>query len=335
MSVEIAGAVRDLGVAVIGESGLIIDPADRVPEAGISACGASWASMPGAVIRTARPKQWLKNTLVLAAPASAGVLTNGRSLGRALVAFCLFSVVASGTYFLNDALDVHKDRVHPTKRFRPIAAGLIPPRVALLAGVALMGTAVAGGVVVAWKLGVVLALYIGLQFAYSLYLKHEPVYDLAAVASGFLLRAVAGAVAVGVSVSEWYLIVATFGSLLMVTGKRLGEYGELGEDRGSHRQSLAAYSPSFLRCVLAVASSGAIIGYCLWALSLSAQHGHHHSAFWCQVSIIPMFLALLKYAYLVESGAGAKPEELFLSDRSLQVLGAVWLAAFAAGVYAR
>jgi len=283
-------------------------------------------------LSTARPKQWSKNVLVLAAPAAAGVLTDGRSLIRALLAVAMFCLVSSGTYFLNDSLDADSDRVHPTKRFRPVAAGVIRVHVAMVIGFALMGAALAGGSLLAWKLGLVLAFYIATQFAYSFYLKHQPVYDLTAVASGFVLRAIAGAVAVRVPISEWFLIVATFGSLLMVTGKRLGEYGELGQNRGAHRTSLEAYSPSFLRSVLAVAAAGAIIGYCLWALSLTGQ-GHHHSAFWCQVSIAPMFIALLKYAYLVERGEGSKPEELVLADRSLQVLGVAWLGAFAAGIY--
>lgn len=288
----------------------------------------------GGVVRTARPRQWLKNVLVLAAPAAAGVLTRPTSLGRALVAMALFCAMSSGTYFLNDALDVESDRAHPTKRLRPIAAGVMGVRPAIAIGVVLMAAALAGGSLLWWKLGVVLALYVAVQFSYSLYLKHQPVYDLVAVSSGFVLRAVAGAVAVGVPISGWFLIVATFGSLLMVTGKRLGEIGELGDKRGVHRLSLEAYTASFLRCVLALAAAGAIIGYGLWALSLPAQRGHHHSMFWCQISIVPMFIALLKYAYLVEGGAGSKPEELVLADRSLQLLGVLWLAAFAAGVYA-
>ena len=286
------------------------------------------------VIRTARPKQWSKNVLVLAAPASAGVLTSQNSLARALVAFGTFCLVASGTYFLNDALDTESDRSHPTKRYRPVAAGVISVPAAMAIGISLMGAALAGGGLLSWKLGLVLAIYVGVQFAYSYYLKHQPVYDLASVASGFVLRAIAGAVAVRVPISEWFLIVATFGSLLMVTGKRLGEYRELGEERGSHRSSLEAYSPSFLRCVLAVAAAGAIIGYCIWALSLSHPGTRHYSTFWCQISIAPIFVALLKYAYLVERGEGAKPEDLVMGNRSLQVLGVVWLATFSAGIYA-
>jgi decaprenyl-phosphate phosphoribosyltransferase len=284
-------------------------------------------------VRTARPKQWIKNVLVLAAPAAAGVLTRTSSLPRALLAVLAFCVVSSGTYFLNDAIDVKADRAHPTKRFRPIAAGIVGVRTAYATGIALMAGAISFGGLINWRLALVLAIYVAVQFAYSFWLKHLPVYDLVAVAAGFLLRAIAGAVAVHVPVSEWFLVVASFGSLLMVTGKRLGEHQELGDGRASHRRSLQAYSPSFLRMVLALSTGGAIIGYALWALSLPSQAGHTHSAIWCEVSIIPLFIALLEYAYLVEGGAGSKPEELVLKDRSLQLLGLVWVVTFALGVY--
>lgn len=293
----------------------------------------SLANLLSGVLRTARPKQWIKNVLVLAAPGAAGVLTNTSVLGHALFAMVAFCVVSSGTYFLNDAIDVQADRAHPTKRYRPIAAGIVGVRTAFVIGSALMAAAVTAGFLLTWRLGLVLTIYVAVQFAYSFYLKHLPVYDMAAVAAGFLLRAVAGGVAVHVSISEWFLMVATFGSLLMVTGKRLGEHAELGETRGSHRTSLDLYTPSFLRIVLAISAAGAIVGYCLWALSLGAMAGHPHGTVWFEISIIPLFVALLKYAFLVEGGAGAKPEDLVLGDRSLQLLGLTWMAAFALGIY--
>jgi decaprenyl-phosphate phosphoribosyltransferase len=291
-------------------------------------------SVPAGLVRTARPKQWVKNVLVFAAPGAAGVLTHAGDLGRTFAALGLFCVVASGTYFLNDSLDAAADRVHPTKRNRPIAAGVIPVPAGLAIGVVLLVAGIASGVAVTWKLSVVLAIYVGVQFAYSLYLKHQPVYDLVCVAAGFVLRAIAGGVAAGVPVSEWFLIVATFGSLLMVTGKRLAEQIELGEDGGAHRPILDAYTPTFLRTVLAISAGGAIVGYCLWAFSLTTALDHHADPLWYQLSIVPMLVALLRYTFLVEKGHGAKPEDLVLSDLSLLALGAVWAALFALGIYA-
>ncbi len=288
----------------------------------------------GGLWRTARPRQWLKNVLVLAAPGAAGVLTVGHDLARVVIATVLFCVVSSGTYFLNDSVDAEADRLHASKRHRPIAAGVVSGRTGYTVAVVLLAVGGGLGAVLSWRLGVVFALYVAVQLAYSFRLKHMAVYDLGCVAAGFVLRAIAGAVAVPVPVSEWFLIVATFGSLMMVVGKRVAEQAELGAGAGSHRATLALYSPAFLRTVLAVAATGAIVGYVLWAFALQTALEHHHDPIWYQLSIVPMLLALLRYTYLVEAGHGAKPEDLVLSDKSLVVLGLVWAGLFATGVYA-
>jgi decaprenyl-phosphate phosphoribosyltransferase len=286
------------------------------------------------LVRTARIRQWPKNVLVFAAPGAAGVLTHGTALLRTFVAFAAFCVVCSGTYFINDAADAEADRNHPTKRFRPVAAGVVSQPQAVVVGSVLMAVGIGGGAALAWRLGLVLAIYVAVQFSYTFYLKHQPIFDLVTVAAGFVLRAIAGAVAVPVPVSEWFLIVATFGSLLMVTGKRLAEHAELGHDRGSHRATLDEYSSGFLRTVLAISAGGAIVGYCLWAFSLQTALTHHRDPIWYQLSIVPMLIALLRYTFLVERGRGAKPEELVFADRPLQVLGVIWTVLFALGVYA-
>jgi decaprenyl-phosphate phosphoribosyltransferase len=286
------------------------------------------------LVRTARIRQWPKNVLVFAAPGAAGVLTHGTALLRTLVAFAAFCVVSSGTYFMNDAVDADADRNHPTKRFRPVAAGVVSEPQAMVVGAVLMAVGIGGGAVLSWRLGLVLAIYVAVQFSYSFYLKHQPIFDLVTVAAGFVLRAIAGAVAVPVPVSEWFLIVATFGSLLMVTGKRLAEHAELGQDGGAHRPTLDIYSAGFLRTVLAISAGGAIVGYCLWAFSLQTALTHHRDPIWYQLSIVPMLIALLRYTFLVEGGRGAKPEELVFADRPLQVLGVIWTVLFTLGVYA-
>jgi len=285
------------------------------------------------LVRTARVKQWSKNVLVFAAPGAAGVLTHSHSLLRSLGAFAAFCAVSAGTYFINDALDAEADRRHPTKQERPVAAGTVTRPLAMMTGAALMAGGIAAGAALSWRLALVVAVYVVAQFSYSLYLKHQPVLDLVTVAAGFVLRAIAGAVTVPVRVSEWFLIVATFGSLLMVTGKRVAEHAELGETRGTHRATLDAYTSTFLRTVLAISAGGAIVGYCLWAFSLQTALTHHHDPIWYQLSIVPMMIALLRYTFLVEGGQGAKPEELLFADRPLQALGVVWATLFTLGVY--
>jgi decaprenyl-phosphate phosphoribosyltransferase len=291
------------------------------------------AAVVAALVRTARPKQWTKNVLVFAAPAAAGVLTHGHILGLAVAAFALFACVSSATYFFNDAIDVEADRAHPLKRDRPMAAGVLPVRIGLVIAAALATAGLAASAAVTLRLTLVLGIYAAVQVAYTVRLKHQPVYDLACVAVGFLLRAIAGGVAVGVPVSALFLMVATFGSLLMVTGKRVAEQQDLGADAGAHRPTLGHYSPAFLRIVLAVAAGGAMLTYSQWALGLRTAHDHHADPVWFQLSIVPVVLALLRYTFLVEGGRGAKPEDLALSDPSLVVLGGVWAGLFSLGVY--
>ena len=294
------------------------------------------ATPPGstiaALIRTARPKQWLKNVLVFAAPGAAGVLDDGSQLGRTAVAFVALCLAASGTYFLNDALDAEADREHPTKQNRPVAAGQLSVRLAIGIAVVLILAALAiSAPINDGLLAAVVGGYIVNTVSYSLWLKHEPVVDLGAVAAGFVLRAIAGGVAADVKISDWFLIVAAGGSLFMVTGKRHAEQIELGDAGGAHRATLEEYSTSFLSFVRAVAASITVTAYILWAFENAAKTGDET---WFRLSIVPFVLAILRYAHLIEQGRGGAPEELVLADRVLQVLGLLWIAAFAIGVHA-
>ena len=293
----------------------MIEPEPRVP----------------AFLRLARPKQWLKNVLVVAAPAAAGVLFEGTPAFRTAIAFVCFCLAASGTYYVNDAIDVEADRLHPSKRTRPVAAGEVSVNTAIVVGAGLAVASVLLAFAARWQLALVIGGYLALTFAYTLWLKHEPVLDLAAVASGFVLRAIAGGIAVGVSISPWFLIVAGAGSLFMVTGKRSAELRSLGTDATTHRRSLAGYSESFLGYVRAVASSVAILAYCLWAFEKSAAVG---TPGWFQLSIIPFALGILRYGLLLDQDEGdGAPEELVLSDRVLLVIGALWVVCFAVAVH--
>jgi decaprenyl-phosphate phosphoribosyltransferase len=178
-------------------------------------------SRPWGVVRALRPRQWVKNVLVVAAPLAAGEIFAPRVLGPTAVAFVLFCVAASGVYLVNDSIDVEEDRRHPRKRFRPIAAGLVPRPLAVgLAVVLFAGAMTAAALLTRPALAAVLASYVVVQLAYCTFLKNQPVIDLAVVASGFLLRGIAGGVAAGLAFSQWFLLVAAFGSLFMVAGKR-------------------------------------------------------------------------------------------------------------------
>ncbi|HEU5484316.1 MAG TPA: decaprenyl-phosphate phosphoribosyltransferase, partial [Microlunatus sp.] len=181
------------------------------------------ASRLPAPVRAMRPRQWVKNLLVVLAPLAAGRLFEPAVLGGVALAFVAFCLVSSAVYLLNDIRDVDEDRLHPRKRFRPIAAGElgVPVATALAAVLGVGGLTL--GFWVDRGLGITLAVYVVIQVLYSTVLKHLPVIDLAVVSSGFLLRAIAGGVAVGVPLSQWFLLVASFGSLFMVAGKRYSE----------------------------------------------------------------------------------------------------------------
>jgi len=297
-----------------------------------SAAAAPAMGLAAGLIRTARPRQWIKNLLVFAAPGAAGVLTHGTALGRSLIAFAIFCLAASGTYFMNDALDREVDRLHPDKRHRPVAAGVVGPRTAavaaalLLAGSIGLGAALLGG-----EFALAVGVYAGINLAYSVWLKREPILDLAAVASGFLIRAIAGGLAVGVPLSNWFLIVASFGSLFMVAGKRQADHRELELGGIGHRGALGAYSQQFLRFIRGTSAGIAITAYCFWAFEKASLAPRGHVYF--ELTIVPFVLAILRYALLLEGGAGGAPEDVVLRDRTILLLGAVWAALFAAGVY--
>lgn len=288
------------------------------------------ASLAAGLIRTARPKQWIKNVLVAAAPGAAGILNQPSVIVDTVVAFVAFSLAASGTYFLNDALDVEADRRHEKKRFRPIAAGTVPVGLAKVVGVALLAAGIAVAFLDNWHLALVIGTYVVFTTTYSLWFKHVAVIDLGMVAAGFVLRLIAGAVAVDVKISVWFIVVGSFGSLFMIAGKRHAEHMELGLDRGSHRATLEDYSVEYLGYVRSVASGVAMVAYCLWAFGVDV---HHDGIVWFEISIVPFVLAFLRYALLVERGAGGAPEDVVISDRPLQVLAAIWVVLLGIGLY--
>jgi decaprenyl-phosphate phosphoribosyltransferase len=282
------------------------------------------------LVRTARPRQWLKNVLVLAAPFGAGRLSDGPVLLSALVAFVAFCLAASAIYLINDAKDVEADRAHPTKRNRPIAAGIVPVPLALATGGVLLLAGLGVGLTQNWRLLVVIAVYEAVQLGYCFGLKHEPVIDLCIVASGFLLRAIAGGVAAGVPMSQWFLLATAFGSLFMVSGKRYAEI-RLYETTGAEiRASLRKYSSSYLRFVWATSVAIVITMYGLWAFDL---HQLSRSE-WSVVSIVPFVVALLRYAVDVDGGKAGEPEEIVLHDRVLQILGVCWVLTLVLAFYA-
>lgn len=286
-----------------------------------------------AYLRLARPKQWLKNVLVFAAPGAAAALDEPTDMGLALLAFVAMCLAASGTYYWNDSLDVEVDRAHPTKSRRPIAAGEVGVVAGRIVGSALLLAALGLAALTGrWQTVAIVGTYIAVTLSYSAIWKHIAVIDLVAISSGFVLRAAAGAVAVDVPMSSWFVLVTTFGALFIVTGKRFAEVRELGDGAHEIRSTLGEYSEAYLRFVLAVTCGGALVSYCVWAFERRDEMGADFP--WYELSIVPVMTAFLRYALMLDQGHGAAPEEVFVGDRVLQLLGVVWIAIFAVAVYA-
>ncbi len=288
--------------------------------------------MINALLRTARPKQWLKNVLVFAAPGAAGVLDQPRELLLTVITFVAFCAAASGIYFWNDIFDVESDRRHPTKRNRPIAAGDLSIGAARVAGVILPLAALGLSALTGrWQTVAVVGTYIALTVTYSVWLKRVAVVDMVTVAAGFVLRAAAGAVAVDVPMSRWFVLCIMFGSMFIVVGKRYAELRNVGDEAGT-RATLETYTIGYLQMVLAVSLGGALISYCVWAFETSALSAADLP--WYELSIVPMMTALFRYLLVLERGEGGAPEDVFTSDRVIQFLGLCWVIIYGVAVYA-
>jgi decaprenyl-phosphate phosphoribosyltransferase len=287
------------------------------------------------LFRALRPRQWTKNVLVFVAPAAAGAFHHRHTILEALAAFGIFCAAASSIYLLNDTVDADSDRLHPVKRHRPIASGALPVPLALSVGVVLgIGAIVAAWALAGWKLALVIALYAVINAAYSAYFKRVPVIELAFVASGFVLRALAGGIATHVPISTWFLAVTSFGALFVVTGKRASELKALGDGSEDHRQVLGEYTTSFLQSALVLTAAVTVTAYCLWAFgSEGLARSIRHDTIWIQLSVVPVTLGILHVLRLLDRGEGGAPEDLVFRDHILQVLGVSWVALFAAGVY--
>ncbi|GGW84242.1 decaprenyl-phosphate phosphoribosyltransferase [Streptomyces malachitofuscus] len=286
----------------------------------------------GGLLRTARPKQWVKNVLVIAAPAAAGELFSTRALARLALVFVLFTACAAAVYLVNDARDAEADRAHPTKCRRPVAAGQVPVPVAYAAGIVL---GVLAPVVAARlcppEVAALLTAYLGMQLAYCLSLKHVLVVDLVVVTTGFVMRAVIGGLALGIPLSRWFLITTGFGALFMVAAKRYSEAVQLAGTEGATRALLTEYTTGYLRFVWQLAAGVAVLGYCLWALE---EGGVPHTSVlpWRQLSVVAFVLAVLRYAVFADRGTAGEPEDVVLGDRALALIGVVWTAMYALAV---
>ncbi len=287
---------------------------------------ARWVS---AVVRTARPRQWPKNMLVFAAPLAGASLGRDDGLAYALVAAAVFCAASVAVYMVNDVLDADRDRRHPVKRRRPIAAGELPKAHALTVAALCMVAAVGAGV---WAgvplLSVIAGGYLISSLLYSLVLKHVPVIELVFVASGFVLRALGGAAATHVPPSVWFLLVCSLGALLVATAKRFTELTVLGADAARHRPSMRWYRPAGLRLAQRITTVAMLTTYVLWALG----ENDPWIRAWQLASALPLAAALIRFDRLTARATARPVEDLLARDFPMVMLELTWLLAFVAGL---
>jgi 4-hydroxybenzoate polyprenyltransferase len=283
------------------------------------------------VVASLRPRQWTKNLFVFAGVIFSQQLLTPR-VWLAAGAFVIFCFLSGAIYLLNDVADVDKDRLHPTKRHRPIAAGVLSPAAAVAIGAALLVACLAFAFALSFRFGLVAAAYGLLLTAYSLWLKHMVILDVLVLAIGFVLRAVAGAVAVDVDISGWLLICTLLVALFLALGKRRHESLSLRGTAAEHRPILSEYSEGFLDQMIAVVTACTVTAYALYTMSPEtvAKFG---------TRLLPLTLpfvlyGILRYLYLLyHRDLGGSPSDLVLSDRALLVNTALWMAAVLSLIY--
>jgi decaprenyl-phosphate phosphoribosyltransferase len=285
---------------------------------------------PQALMALARPRQWIKNALVIGAPGAAGALGYDDVPARVLVSCLAFCLLSAGIYALNDVRDRHEDSSHPRKWRRPVASGELTPREAMVHGVVWSVCGLILGAAVAPMVAVVGLGYIALTVSYSWVWRHIALLDLVALAGGFVLRAVAGGVAAPVGLSRWFVLVVTCAAVFVAAGKRLAEMTRPRPRGRAGRRTLHRYTQEGLRRVLALAGMGALFAYCVWAFELPEVDGIP----WRPLTVIPFTVCLLRYGTLVRAGLGEAPEEILTADRTIAVAGVSWLLLFIMSVNA-
>jgi decaprenyl-phosphate phosphoribosyltransferase len=282
-----------------------------------------------AALQAVRPRQWPKNLLVFTAPLAGATLGRNDGFGYALLAFVAFTAASSAVYVVNDLLDVERDRRHPTKCLRPIASGRLPRRAALVLAAGCLAVSALTTVAIGEPmLGVVIGAYIAISFLYSMSLKHLPGIELTVVASGFVLRALGGAVATHVPPSGWFLTVCSLGALMVAIGKRYTELSSLGEEAIAHRPVMRWYSLGRLRLAQRVASVVMLAAYLFWALS---EHDPWMRG-WHVASVAPLALALIRFDRLTGLAEGRPVEDLIVRDPMMICCELTWLTMFTVGL---
>jgi 4-hydroxybenzoate polyprenyltransferase len=284
-----------------------------------------------AVLVSLRPRQWVKNLFVFAG------LVFGQRLFTpaawvALAAFVIFCALSGATYLLNDVADRARDRLHPTKRFRPVASGRLSPAAAVTVALGLVLASLLAAVLLSRPFAVAAVSYVALLGAYSRWLKHVVIADVLVVALGFVLRAVAGALAIDVAISGWLVICTLLIALFLALGKRRHEYLALGGNAALHRPILAEYSAGLLDQMIAVVTASAVTAYALYTMSAETVAKFHTQLL--PITLPFVIYGIFRYLYLLyRRQLGGNPSELFLHDGPLLINTLAWMLAVLVIIY--
>jgi 4-hydroxybenzoate polyprenyltransferase len=274
------------------------------------------------IIKTMRPKQWLKNVFVFAALIFDRQLISPASLLITLLAALLFCLASSLVYIINDLADIESDRQHPYKQNRPLAAGQLSQQTAIITAIILGLITFTSAFLLDQGLGLLVLSYFILMLAYSLWFKHVPLIDVIIIAAGFVLRVAAGVIIIETErFSPWLFVATVFLALFIGLGKRRAEIELLDTDASSHRRVLDGYSLELLDQLLTIVLSTTLMTYCLYTFSAAITPGSYHM----MLTIPFVIYGLFRYLYLVRiEHFGGAPEEIVISDRPMQVTVALW-----------
>jgi len=278
------------------------------------------------LIISLRPQQWAKNLVVFAALIFAKELDHWPALETSLLAFLIFCLLSSAVYLFNDVLDISSDQQHPIKSRRPIASGRIAKKTAISLSILLMLAGLLASFGLNPKFSIVALAYLFLTTLYSLVLKQMVILDVMAVSVGFVLRAVAGAVAIGVEISSWLLVCTVLLALFLSLGKRRHELVLLEDEATSHRKILTEYSPYFLDQMMAVVTASTVVAYCFYTLSPEIEQKLNTR--YLSLTIPFVLYGIFRYLYLIhQKEKGGNPTQMLLNDKPILVNVILWIIA--------
>lgn len=272
------------------------------------------------LIKSLRPKQWIKNLIVFAGLIFSRNVFDGSMQIKVWLTFITFCGIVSAVYLINDTVDRESDRLHPEKKFRAIASGELKPKVAVFSAIALVILSISLSLAVNLTLPLFLLAYLALQIAYTLFLKHFVIIDVLVIASGFVIRAAVGAAVINVAISPWLIVCTLLLALFLSLAKRRAELVSLEDEAAAHRRNLAHYSTELVDQMIVITASATIVSYSLYSFTAYDTT----KMMWT----IPFVLyGIFRYLYLINSkSSGGSPEIALLTDRPLLINTFLWAA---------